>query len=115
MAGCWENIIIPIYVLNGEKLDGRFKVLSNAEAKDYHFVIYDKDTLTIYDPTYEKRLDLQSRGTERTKPMLGNACYFFDLGYYLREFELQGNGAFTSQLREYGGRFLDAVAVAPTQ
>lgn len=112
---CWENIIVPIYILNGEKLDGRFKVLTRARTK-YHFVILDEIANTIYDPTYEKAsgvplLEPKSRclGNACTKPMLSRTCYYFDLSFYLREFELPRDTSFTHQLREYGGRFLEAV------
>lgn len=119
---CWENIIVPIFILNGGNLGGRFKVLTNAKKEKYHFVIFDSETNTVYDPTYEKYPDSQllapknlCAGTNCTKPMLGKSCHYFDLGYYLREFELQGNESFMSQLREYGSRFLDAVAVEAKQ
>ncbi len=81
---CWENIILPIYFLNGNKLSGEYKVLTNYcslpsnNNGEMHFVIYESKNKYILDPTYEK-----CNITKKTKKKLGNNCCYFDLKDYL--------------------------------
>lgn len=112
---CWENVILPVYFLNGQKLSGRYKILTNAEADKYHMVVFDCVEHLLIDPTYEKFQDCElldghsCKGTDCTKLMLGEQCFYFELEYYLRDFEIQGDQSFNTQLREVGGRFLEAI------
>ncbi|MBY0413719.1 MAG: hypothetical protein K2Q18_06120 [Bdellovibrionales bacterium] len=107
---CWENIILPIYWLNGKKLTGNYKVLTNNKKDGFHVAIYDEANSTILDPTYEKASDVQlipgnkSKGTACTKLMLGNECYYFDLEYYLSEFKMKDQSWLAEDLGEKNDR-----------
>lgn len=116
---CWENIILPIFVLNGCELEGRYKILTNAAAEEnFHAVIFDKKDGILFDPTYEKFSDTAlvegsaCKGTDCMKVVLGTGCFFFDLSFYFDRFEVPGQ-RIIPQIKDAGKYFREWLSKNP--
>lgn len=107
MGGCAENIVFPIYMLNGKSKKGDFKVLTN-HVDNFHCVIYQESTNLIFDPTYEKMkdqiIDLPNGksfiGLGATFSMLGENCVFMELEEYLTTYSFKDNSTQTDQIHD---------------
>jgi len=108
MWGGAENIVFPIYMLNGKSKTGDFKVLTNDSDESLHCVIYQESTHSIFDPTYEKMKDEKIElpngdsyiGLEATFPMLGQTCVTMELEEYLTTYSFKNNSAQTDQIHD---------------
>ncbi len=107
MGGCAENVVFPIYMLNGKSKKGDFKVLVN-HTDNFHCVVFQESTNTIFDPTYEKMkdqiIDLPNGrsfiGLGATFPMLGEDCFFMELEEYLATYSFKNNSTQTDQIHD---------------
>lgn len=108
MWGCAENIVFPIYMLNGKSKMGDFKVLTNDSDESLHCVIYQGSTNSIFDPTYEKMKDEKIElpngtsyiGVEATFSMLGQNGVIMELEEYLTTYSFKNNSKQTNQIHD---------------